>query len=208
MRGGADGQPLCCIVSTSTPSIFLSISFICPSFSALPLTLFFPPVFIFSLTLFHHSLFSSSSLSHPLLSCSRWQRGAAAAAEQKPECEQEMGRGEGGCAKRRRRKEVGVRHMESLVKGPPQRECVCACGCVMNRGGGEAGYNRCPLRQRFDSNRQRRGETDRQISRQTSKMAQRDGFFSHSFLCSRTRNCCQNFSYAPYSCVITLKFHI
>ena len=26
--------------------------------------------------------------------------------------------------------EVGVRHMESLVKGPPQRECVCACGSV------------------------------------------------------------------------------
>lgn len=49
-----------------------------------------------------------------------------------------MGRGEGGCGKRRRRrkrKEVGVRHMESLVKGPPQRECACACGSVMNRGG-------------------------------------------------------------------------
>lgn len=55
---------------------------------------------------------------------------------------------------------MGVRHMESLVKGPPQRECVCACGSVMNRAGGEAGYNRCPLRQRSDSNRQRRGETD------------------------------------------------
>lgn len=31
--------------------------------------------------------------------------------------------------------EVGVRHMESLVKGPPQRECACACSGVMNRGG-------------------------------------------------------------------------
>lgn len=67
---------------------------------------------------------------------------------------------------------MGVRHMESLVKGPPQRERACACGGVMNRGGreeggrremgGGAGYNGCPLRQRFDSNRQRRGETDRQ----------------------------------------------
>lgn len=25
--------------------------------------------------------------------------------------------------------------MESLVKGPPQRECACACSSVMNRGG-------------------------------------------------------------------------
>lgn len=46
--------------------------------------------------------------------------------------------GKGGCGtRRRRRKEVGVRHMESLVKGPPQRECVYACGSVVNRGGGE-----------------------------------------------------------------------
>lgn len=29
---------------------------------------------------------------------------------------------------------MGVRHMESLVKGPPQRECACACSSVMNRG--------------------------------------------------------------------------
>lgn len=30
--------------------------------------------------------------------------------------------------------------MESLVKGPPQRDRACACGGVMNRGGrgGEA----------------------------------------------------------------------
>lgn len=45
--------------------------------------------------------------------------------------------------------------MESLVKGPPQRECVRACGSVMNSAGGEAGHNRCPLRQRSDSNRQK-----------------------------------------------------
>lgn len=72
---------------------------------------------------------------------------------------------------------MGVRHMESLVKGPPQRECACACGRVMNRGGwggvGGAGYNRCPLRQRFDSNRQRRGETDRQMSGQVCRGVQR-----------------------------------
>lgn len=30
---------------------------------------------------------------------------------------------------------MGVRHMESLVKGPPQRECACASSSVMNRGG-------------------------------------------------------------------------
>lgn len=139
---------LCCIVSTSTLSLFLSLSFICPSFSTLSRSLFSPHVLLFSLTLFHHSFLPLPPFFHPLLSCSRWQCGAAAAAaatEQKPECEQEMGRGEGGCGKRRRRrKEVGVRHMESLVKGPPQRECVCACGSVLNRGG--AGYNRCPLR--------------------------------------------------------------
>ncbi len=202
-RGGADGQPLCSLLY-------------CVHIYSLPLSLFVfylslflrfsPQSFLPScLPLFTHSfspLFSSSSsLFHPLLSCSRWQRGAAAAAatEQKPECEQEMGRGEGGCGKRRRRKEVGVRHMESLVKGPPQRECVCACGSVMNRGGGEAGYNRCPLRQRFDSNRQRRGETDRQISRQTCRTAAKKDmemvFFSHSFFCSSTRICCQNFSF-------------
>lgn len=29
--------------------------------------------------------------------------------------------------------------MESLVKGPPQRERACACGGVMNRGGREGG---------------------------------------------------------------------
>lgn len=45
------------------------------------------------------------------------------------------GEGEGGCGKRRR-KEVEVRHMESLVKGPPQRERVCACGSAVNTGGG------------------------------------------------------------------------
>lgn len=151
-----------------------------------PLSLFFPsclPLFTrpFSLLLsFYFFLF------HSLLSCGRWQRGAAAAVpEQKPECEQEMGRGEGGCGKRRRRKEVGVRHMESLVKGPPQREC--ACGSVMNREGGRGtGYNGCPLRQRFDSNRQRRGETDRQTSRQICRMVQRKAwkwcFFGSFFL--------------------------
>lgn len=69
---------------------------------------------------------------------------------------------------------MGVRHMESLVKGPPQRECVYACGSVVNRGGGEAGYNRSPLRQRFDSNRQRGKETGRQIRRQTCRMVQRN----------------------------------
>lgn len=69
---------------------------------------------------------------------------------------------------------MGVRHMESLVKGPPQRECVYACGSVVNRGGGEAGYNRSPLRQRFDSNRQRGKETDRQIRRQTCRMVRRN----------------------------------
>lgn len=135
--GGADGQPLCsllyCVHIYSFPLslfIFYLSLFLC----------FSPRSFLPScLPLFTHSfspLFSScSSRFHPLLSCSRWQRGAAAT-EQKPECEQEMGRGEGGCGKRRRRKEVGVRHMESLVKGPPQRECVCACGSVMNRGSG------------------------------------------------------------------------
>lgn len=32
--------------------------------------------------------------------------------------------------------------MESLVKGPPQRERACACGGVMNRGGREVGVRR------------------------------------------------------------------
>lgn len=163
-RGGADGQPLCsllyCVHIYSLPlSLFI--------FYLSPFSPLFPSVFSYIMSSFHSFFttlfFPSSFFFHPLLSCSRWQRGAAAAAaatEQKPECEQEMGRGEGGCGKQRRRKEVGVRHMESLVKGPPQRECVCACGSVMNGGGGgQAGYNRCPLRQRFDSNRQRRGET-------------------------------------------------
>ena len=119
-----------------SPSLSLYLLSV-PLFSALSLSLFLHHVFFFSL-FFHHSFFFPSSFFfHPLLSCSRWQHGAAAAAtEQKPECEQEMGRGEGGCGKQRRRKEVGVRHMESLVKGPPQRECVCACGSVMNGGGG------------------------------------------------------------------------
>lgn len=35
--------------------LFLSLSFICPSFSAFPLSLFFPRVFLFSPALFHHS---------------------------------------------------------------------------------------------------------------------------------------------------------
>lgn len=66
--------------------------------------------------------------------------------------------------------EVGVRHMESLVKGPLRgRECACA-------GEGEAAYNRWPLGQRFDSNRQKRTRTDRQISRQTTKTAEREGW--------------------------------
>lgn len=102
------------------------------------------------------------------------------------------GRGDGGCGgKRRRRKEVGVRHMESLVKGPPQRECVCACGSPMNRGGVKAGYNGCPLRQRIDSNRWRRGEVDRQISRQTWRRVQRKTwtwcFFKPFFLQNKTQ---------------------
>lgn len=58
-----------------------------------------------------------------------------------------------------------VRHMESLVKGPPLRECVFACGGVVNRGGGAAEYNRNPLSQKLPSNRQKRRETDRQIRR-------------------------------------------
>lgn len=187
--GGADGQLLCSLlycVHIYSLSIFLSLSSTVALPQFFPLGHFSTRVFLLSLFFFPPPcfLFSPCSLFHSLLSCGRWQRGAAAAApaaatEQKPECEQEMGRGEGGCGKRRRRrrrKEVGVRHMESLVKGPPQRECACACGSVMNRGGwGGAGHNGCPLRQRFDSNRQRRRETDRQISRQIGlcRMVQR-----------------------------------
>lgn len=153
-----------------------------------PLSLFFPsclPLFTRPFSLLFSSYFF---LFHSLLSCGRWQRGAAAAPEQKPECEQEMGRGEGGCGKRRRRKEVGVRHMESLVKGPPQREC--ACGSVMNREGGRGtGYNGCPLRQRFDSYRQRRGETDRQVGKYIEWCKERHGnaFLGHFFFYSSIR---------------------
>lgn len=87
-----------------------SLSFICPSFSAFPLSLFSPHVFPLFTPSFSPLFSPSCSVSHPLLSGSRWQHGAAAAAaatEHKPECEQEMGRGEGGCGKRRRRRRKG-----------------------------------------------------------------------------------------------------
>lgn len=72
-----------------------------------------------------------------LLCCGRWQRGSGSSSH-RAQARVWAGDGErrrGNGKKRRREEEVGVRHMESLVKGPPQRECACACSSVMNRGG-------------------------------------------------------------------------
>ena len=113
-RGGERGSRW----TASLLSAVLCPHLLFPSFSLYLLSVPLSPSFLPScLPLFTPSfspLFSSSSsLFPPLLSCSRWQRGAAAAAaaaaatEQKPECEQEMGRGEGGCGKRGRRRRRG-----------------------------------------------------------------------------------------------------
>lgn len=61
----------------------------------------------------------------------------------------------------------------------PLRGSVCACGSVLNRDRG-AGYNSFPLRQRFDSNRQRRGETERQTDRQINKQTQNSFFWERA----------------------------
>lgn len=58
--------------------------------------------------------------------------------------------------------------MESLVKGPPLRECVFACGGVVNRGGGAAEYNRNPLSQKLPSNRQKRRERVRETDKKVN----------------------------------------
>ena len=109
-----------------------SLSLLSPPQSFLPSRRpLFPPLFP-----------SSSSLFHPLLSHSRWQRGAAAAAatEQKPECKQEMGRGEKGVVEREGggEKRWGSGIWRAWLRGPLWGS-VCACGSVVNREGGGGG---------------------------------------------------------------------
>lgn len=98
-----------------------------------PLSLFFPHVFLFSLTLFHNSFLPfppSFTLCCLVADGNVGQQQQQQQQSRSQSVSRRWGEGEGGCGKRRKRKEVGVRHMESLVKGPPQRECVCACGSV------------------------------------------------------------------------------
>lgn len=89
--GGADGQPLSSLLYCVHIYAFSLYSFnqslfphVSPSSFSFPMSSSFQAL----------SFIVLFSLFHPLLSCSRWQRGAAAAAaatEQKPECEQERG---------------------------------------------------------------------------------------------------------------------
>lgn len=84
--------------------------------------------------------------------------------------------GEGKGVVERGEKGWGSGIWRAWLRGPLTGS-VCACGSGVKRRG--VGYNRCPLRERFDSNRQRRGETDRQINRQTCRMAQRKTWKGH-----------------------------
>lgn len=92
---------LSCIVSLS---LFPSLSSISLSFSA------FPSCSSSLMSSFHSLVFTTLFfLFHPLLSCSRWQHGAAAATatEQKPECEQEDGERRRGLWKEEEEEEKG-----------------------------------------------------------------------------------------------------
>lgn len=120
-----------CIVSKPTLFLLSVLIFYLPLFSLLfP----FSSLFILSSSSLHSLIFFHHSrpffLLLPLFTlCCLVADGSVGQQQQESRSHsvsKRWGRGEGGCGKRRRwRKEVGVRHMESLVKGPPQRECVC-----------------------------------------------------------------------------------